>query len=123
MTRTKAKKSRATAVVAGALATVAPWVATFIALMVVLTGNLPWLLTGSMAILSAVLDGHTAARLETGSWTRFGAGIVTNSGLAALLVATIASRLAPTMTLAGMALAIVGTLAGGAGASLARKPG
>jgi len=114
-------KTKVTAVVAGALATLISWVVAFAILTAIHRGSFPWLLTGLITFLCPVVGGYITARLEPINRTRLGVLSGFSAGLVVLLAAAIVSNLAPNTTLAGIALAAIGAVGGGAGALLAPK--
>ncbi len=114
-------KTKIIAVVAGALVILFSWAIAFVVLSSIYWGNFPWLLTGLVAFLCPIVAGYLAARLGQINSKRFGALSGLGAGLVVLLVAIVASRLAPNTTLAGVVLVVVGTVGGGVGAFLAPK--
>ena len=114
-------KTKIIAVVAGALVTLFSWAIAFVVLNSIYWGNFPWLLTGLVAFLCPIVGGYLAARLGQINSKCLGALSGLGAGLVVLLVAIVASRLAPNATLAGVVLVVVGTVGGGVGAFLAPK--
>jgi len=114
-------KTKVTAVVAGALATLISWVVAFAILTAIYQGSFPWLLTGLIAFLCPVVGGHIAARLRPINRTRLGSLGGFGAGLVVLFAAAIVGNLAPNTTLVGIALVAIGAVGGGVGALLAPK--
>jgi len=108
-------KRKVRGVIVGALATIFLWTIVFLLLNSIYRGNLPWLLTGLAAFLCPVFGGSVAARLGRTDSMRLGALAGLAAGLLVLLLAAIASHLAPNTTLAGGVLVMAGAVGGGMG--------
>lgn len=113
-------KTKAFAVVAGALVTLFLWAIAFVILNGVYRGDFPWLLTVLAAFLCPLIGGYVTA-LEHSNGSRLGALSGFGAGLAVVFVAAIASGLASNTTLAGILMVVVGTFGGGVGAYLTRR--
>ena len=114
-------KTKAVAVVAGALVTLFLWIIAFVILNGVYRGNFPWLLSVLTALLCSLIGGYVAARLEHMNGARLGALSGFGAGLVVVFAAAIASSLALNTTLAGVLMMVVGTFGGGVGAYLTRR--
>jgi hypothetical protein len=117
----KIMKTKAVAVIAGALVTLILWAIAFVILNGVYHGDFPWLLSMLIALLCPLIGGYAAAGLEPTNGTRLGALSGFGAGLVVILAIAIASSWAPNATLLGILMVLVGTFGGGAGAHLTRR--
>ena len=120
-------KTKTSAVVVGGLLTLLLWTIIFVGLNRFFQGRFPsvpvgWLLIGLAALLCPLAGGNVAARLARTLSLRLGALTGVSAGLVVLLAGTLASRLAPNTTLAGIGLAAIGALGGGLGTFLSARP-
>jgi hypothetical protein len=113
-------KTKAMAVVAGALVTLFLWAIAFVVLNGIYRGDFPWLITGLAAFLCPLVGGYVAGRLDQTNGARLGTLSGGGAGLIVLLAAAIVSGLAPNTTLAGIGLAFVWAVCGGLGAHVTR---
>ena len=113
-------KQKPYTIVVGAVATLVLWGLAFVIMNAFYRGNFPLLPVAVAALLCPIIGGFAASRLRSRSNVRVGALSGGSAGLLVLVVVTVASRIAPVATVAGLGMLAAGAVGGAIGGLLGR---